>query len=81
MSVELGEGQFDGIEIGIVWWEIENALSEAVEDIGDFSTFVGFEAVGDNQIARPQRGTQTMLEIGRKSGLSMGPSRSQGARP
>jgi hypothetical protein len=68
IGFEFGEGQFDGIEIGTVWWKVNQGGSAALDGGCDRGAFVGGEIVGDDDIAWRQSRTQALLDISGESG-------------
>src|SRR4051812_31128084 len=66
MGFEFGEGQFDGIEVRAVGWQMQELGSTAFHGGGDGGTFVGGQMVGDDQIAGLQSRSQALLEVGQE---------------
>ena len=64
LAFELGEGHFDGIEVGGVGREEHQAGSGCFDQGGDFGAFVAGEVVHDDDIAGPQLGHEEPGDIG-----------------
>ena len=64
VGFELGEGQFNRIEIGTVRWQVANAGSLSRNEFFDVLDLVGREVVEDDGVARAQLRTEHMLKIG-----------------
>ena len=77
---QFGEGQLDRIEVGAVGRqepEVRAGLSIAVADLG---LLVDGEVVEHHDIPWPQRGDQHLFDVGEETRMSIGPSKTAGAR-
>lgn len=60
---ELGEGQFDGIQVGTVGWQINEAGADPLDGLAHSSHFVSRQVVHDHCIPGPQRSDELLLDI------------------
>ena len=61
---DLREGLFDGVEVGAVRREVEDAGVVFGEERGDTGEFVGGEVVEDDEVAGSERGEENLAEVG-----------------
>ena len=66
MSLEFGEGQFNGVEIGAVRWQITDCHSQGRENAGHGFYLMGGEVVEDERIALAQVRTEHLVKIDRE---------------
>ena len=79
MSLEFGEGQLDGIEVGAVGRQVAHAHPASREQPVDAGDFMSGEVVQDLDVARAQLGTEQLLQISREDLGIPGPSTRKGA--
>ena len=65
-GLELGEGHFDGIEVGAVGRQVAQACAGGFDGLSDAMDFVGRQIVHDDDLARPQLGDERLFDIGEK---------------
>jgi hypothetical protein len=65
-----------GLKIRVVGREIEQARFDRLDGLSNAMDFVSGQVVHDNGVARPQRWSEQLVDIGR---ASIGPSRTSGA--
>ena len=63
VGFELGEGQFNWIEIGTVRRQVPNACSLSRDELFDVFDFVGGEVIEDDGVTLAQLRTEHMLKI------------------
>ena len=62
--LDLGEGLLDGIEVWRVWRQEPEPCPGGLDELADGDGFVAAEVVHDDDVARPERGDQQLLDIG-----------------
>ena len=67
MSLEFGEGQFNGVEIGAVRRQVTNRNSPGRENPGDRLYLMGGEVVEDERVTRVEVRTEHLLKIDREN--------------
>ena len=65
-GLELGEGHFDGIEVGTVWGQVSQARAGGLDRLSDAVDFMSGQIVHDDDVARPQLGNERLFDIGEK---------------
>ncbi len=60
--LELGEDLFDGVEVGTVWREEEEARASGPDGVSDCGLFVAGEVVHDDDVAWPQCWAKLFLD-------------------
>ena len=65
-SFELGEGHFDGIEVGAIWRQVSQARPGGLDRLSDAMNLVRGQIVHDHDVARPQLGSERLFDIGEK---------------
>jgi len=78
-SLELGEGHFDGIEVGAVRGQVAQARAGGLDRLSDAIDLVRRQIVHDHDVAWPQLGNERLFDIARKASPFIGPSRTMGA--
>jgi len=64
MSFELGEGHFDGIEVGAVGWQEQEPCASSFEDGLGLLAFVAGEVIQDDDVTRLKCRRELRLHIG-----------------
>lgn len=64
---ELGEGLFDGIEVGAVGWQVAKRRAGPLDRFFDASDFVTGEIVHDDDIAPAQGRSEKVFDIGQET--------------
>jgi|GEM_PF-3286084 len=77
-SFEFTEGKFEGVEIGRIGRQIEQAGAPCRDNFGQASYFVGGQVVEYDHIARHQGGAEYVFEIGGKDVTGDGPAHGHG---
>ena len=80
VGFEFGEGQFDGIEVRAIGWQMKELSSATFHGGGDGGTFVGRKIVGDDHITRAQRRPQALLEVSQEGRAIHGTVQEPGSR-
>ena len=78
-GLELGEGVLDGIEIGRVFGQVEEARADGLDGLADRVAFVGAEIVEHDDVAGLECRGQDLLDIGEEPRPLIGPSSTMGA--
>jgi len=78
-SFELGEDLLDGVEVGGVFRQEDEAGSDIPDRLAHRLSLVGAEIVEDHDVARLQRRDEELFDIGVEGSPLMGPSNRQGA--
>jgi hypothetical protein len=64
--LELAEVHLDGIKIGRVLGQVAKCRASPLDCLADGRSFVNIDVVHDDDIAAPERGDQTLLDIGQE---------------
>src|SRR5947209_16456512 len=67
-SLELGEGQFDRIEVWTVGWQINELCADRFDGLAYAGNFVGRQVIHDHRVSGAKRGHQLLLDIGAEDG-------------
>ena len=78
-GLELGEGHFDGIEVGAVRRQVAQARAGGLDRLSDAVDLVSGQIVDDHDVAWPQLGNERLFDIGEKGLAVIGPSSTMGA--
>ena len=65
-GLELGEGHFDGIEVGAVRRQVSQARAGGLDRLFDAMDLVSGQIVHDYDVAWPQLGNERLFDIGEK---------------
>ena len=60
---EFGEGQFDGIQVGTVGRQINEARADLFDGLAHTSHFVSRQVIHDHRVPRTQRRDQLLLDV------------------
>ena len=69
-GLELGEGHFDGIEVGTVRGQVAQARAGGLDRLSDAMDLVSWQIVHDDDVAGPQLGNERLFDIG-EEGLAV----------
>ncbi len=78
-GLELGEHHLDGIEVGTVWRQEQEARTDVADGLAGFLSLVASQIVEDDDIALGEGGNQGLLDPGREGGAVDGPVQDQGS--
>ena len=65
-GLELGEGRFDGIEVGAVGRQVSQARAGGLDRLFDAMDLVSGQIVHDDDVAWSQLGNERLFDIGEK---------------
>ena len=66
--LQLGEAEFDGVKVGTVWRQIPQGRVGLLDGAADAGDLVHAEVIGDDDVARLQRGHQDLFDVGQEAG-------------